>query len=122
MGDNRNLPLSQGEIDGAPDRFIDYAFERGPRLRHAGTENRDDYIERIARGDFPEAVVREGKRRSRFRSSYAADLINRPVMQLAEIERTAEMFTLANLVAARSGQLLVPGTVNGPLGPLLEGF
>ncbi|MFE3223461.1 hypothetical protein [Nocardia sp. NPDC059228] len=52
--------LSQGEIDGAPDRFIDSAFERGPQLRHDGTENRDDYIERIARGGFPEAVAREG--------------------------------------------------------------
>ncbi|MCP2321226.1 hypothetical protein APR12_006616 [Nocardia amikacinitolerans] len=29
-------------------------------------------------------------------------------MQLSEIERIAEMFTLANLVAARSGQPLVP--------------
>ncbi|WP_330178753.1 ATP-binding protein [Nocardia sp. NBC_01503] len=109
-------PLSQGEIDGAPDRFIDSAFERGPQLRHDGTENRDDYIERIARGGFPEAVAREGKRRSRFFSSYVADLINRDVMQLSEIERSAEMFTLANLVAARSGQLLVPGALGNELG------
>ncbi|WP_245720369.1 ATP-binding protein [Nocardia uniformis] len=109
-------PLSQGEIDGAPDRFIDCAFDRGPQLRYDGTENRDDYIERIARGGFPEAVAREGKRRSRFFSSYVADLINRDVMQLSEIERAAEMFTLANLVAARSGQLLVPGTLGNELG------
>ncbi|MFE5284542.1 AAA family ATPase [Nocardia sp. NPDC056611] len=104
-------PLSQAEIDGAPIRFIDCAFERGPQLRHDGTENRDDYIERIARVGFPEAVAREGKRRSRFFSSYVADLINRDVMQLSEIERSAEMFTLTNLVAARSGQLLVPGAL-----------
>ncbi|MFD7841636.1 ATP-binding protein [Nocardia sp. NPDC059764] len=37
-------------------------------------------------------------------------------MQLSEIERTAEMFTLANLVAARSGQLLVPGALGNELG------
>lgn len=109
-------PLFQGEIDGVPDRFIDSAFEHGPQLRFDGTENRDDYIERIARGGFPEAVAREGKRRSRFFSSYVADLINRDVMQLSEIERSAEMFTLANLVAARSGQLLVPGALGNELG------
>ncbi|MFE3101085.1 ATP-binding protein [Nocardia tengchongensis] len=109
-------PLSQGEIDGAPDRFIDCAFERGPQLGYDGTENRDHYIERVARGCFPEAVAGEGKRRSRFFSSYVADLINRDVMQLSEIERAAEMFTLANLVAARSGQLLVPGALGNELG------
>ncbi|MCP2287194.1 hypothetical protein APR08_000097 [Nocardia amikacinitolerans] len=32
-------------------------------------------------------------------------------MQLSEIERGAEMFTLANLVATRSGQLLAPGAL-----------
>ncbi|WP_306358630.1 MULTISPECIES: ATP-binding protein [unclassified Nocardia] len=108
-------PLSQGEIDGAPDRFVDCAFERGPQLRHEGIESRDDYVERVARGGFPEAVAREGKRRSRFFSSYIADLINRDVMQLSEIERTTEMFALINLVAARSGQLLVPGTLGSEL-------
>ncbi|WP_253807882.1 hypothetical protein [Nocardia amikacinitolerans] len=43
--------------------------------------------------------------------TYVADLINRDVMQLSEIERGAEMFTLANLVATRSGQLLAPGAL-----------
>jgi predicted AAA+ superfamily ATPase len=109
-------PLSQGEIDGAPDRFVDAAFEQGASLWHTGSEDRDGYIERISRGGFPEAVARVGKRRSRFFSSYVADLINRDVMQLSEIERTAEMFALTNLVAARSGQLLVPGTLGGELG------
>ncbi|MCP2297052.1 hypothetical protein APR11_003484 [Nocardia amikacinitolerans] len=32
-------------------------------------------------------------------------------MPLSEIGRGAEMFTLANLVVARSGQLLVPGAL-----------
>ncbi|MRH86855.1 DUF4143 domain-containing protein [Nocardia sp. SYP-A9097] len=109
-------PLSQGEIDGAPDRFIDTAFEKGPGLHYTSTEDRDGYIERISRGGFPEAVARVGKRRSRFFSSYVADLINRDVMQLSEIARTTEMFALTNLVAARSGQLLVPGSLGNELG------
>ncbi|MEU0539951.1 ATP-binding protein [Nocardia sp. NPDC005978] len=109
-------PLSQGEIDGAPDGFVDAAFEHGPGLRYTGTESRDGYIERIARGGFPEAVARVGKRRARFFSSYISDLINRDVMELSEIERTTEMFALTNLVAARSGQLLVPATLGSELG------
>ncbi|MGV9408473.1 ATP-binding protein [Nocardia sp. NPDC003693] len=109
-------PLSQGEIDGAPDGFVDAAFAHGPELRYSGSENRDGYLERIVRGGFPEAVARVGKRRSRFFSSYVSDLINRDVMELSEIERTTEMFALTNLVAARSGQLLVPGTLGNELG------
>ncbi len=109
-------PLSQGEIDGTPDGFVDAAFERGPDLSYESNENRDGYIERIVRGGFPEAVARTDKRRSRFFASYVADLINRDVIQLSEIERTPQMHALTNLVAARSGQLLVPGTLGNELG------
>lgn len=109
-------PLSQGEIDGTPDGFIDAVFEKGPTLSYTGSESRDGYIERVSRGGFPEAVARVGKRRSRFFSSYIADLINRDVMGVSEIEHSAEMHTLVNLVAARSGQLLVPGALGNELG------
>lgn len=37
-------------------------------------------------------------------------------MQLAQIERRSQMATLMSLVAARSGQLLVPGTLASDLG------
>ena len=30
-------PLSQGEIDSAPDQFVDAVFEQGPELRHNTT-------------------------------------------------------------------------------------
>lgn len=109
-------PLSQGEIDGKPDGFIDAAFERGVELSHVGSDSRRDYVERVVRGGFPEAVARTGKRRSRFFKSYVADLVNRDVIQLSEIERGTDMHALARLVAARSGQLLVPGTLGGELG------
>lgn len=109
-------PLSQGEIDGHPDGFVDAVFTRGPELRHESTEDRAGYLTRVARGGFPEAVAREGRRRERFLDSYVADLINRDVVQLTEIERGPEMHKLARLVAARSGQLLVPGTLGRDLG------
>ncbi|WP_327640736.1 ATP-binding protein [Kribbella sp. NBC_00482] len=109
-------PLSQGEIDELPDAFVDAAFALGPRLHHTSTERRSDYIDRLTRGGFPEAVARTARRRERFLDSYVADLINRDVIQLSEIERGPEMRTLTRLVAARSGQLLVPGTLGNELG------
>jgi hypothetical protein len=109
-------PLSQGEIDGAPDRFVDAAFELGPGLLHSSAEGRPGYIERAVRGGFPEAAARQGARRERFLDSYVADIVNRDVIQLSEIERGAEMRALTGLVAARSGQLLVPGSLANQLG------
>lgn len=109
-------PLSQGEIDGAPDAFVEACFELGPDLTLNSTLGKADYVERLCRGGFPEAVAREGTRRERFFDNYVADLINRDVVQLSEIERGAGMRALTGLVAARSGQLLVPGTLAGGLG------
>jgi predicted AAA+ superfamily ATPase len=108
-------PLSQGEIEEGPDGFVDAIFEAGPGLAHSTTETRPRYIERIIRGGFPESIARTGSRRERFLDSYVADIVNRDVIQLSEIERGAEMRTLIRLVAARSGQLLVPGALASEL-------
>lgn len=109
-------PLSQGEIDGAPDAFIDAVFTHGTGLTHASELTRADYIGRIIRGGFPESIARTGRRRMRFLDSYVADIINRDVIQLSEIERGPEMRALTRLAAARSGQLLIPGTLGNELG------
>lgn len=108
-------PLSQGEIDGAPDGFVDAAFELGPELRHESTLDRDDYIERIVRGGFPDAVRRTPRRREQYFESYVADMINRDIMQLWDIERGREMHALVRLLAARSGQIVVPASLSNGL-------
>ena len=109
-------PLSQGEIGDGPDGFVDAIFSEGPSLRHRTKETRDDYFGRIVRGGFAEAVARTGRRRAAFFDNYIADLVNRDVVQLSEIQRGADMRALIRLLAARSGQLLVPGNLAGALG------
>ncbi|MDR1188110.1 MAG: ATP-binding protein [Bifidobacteriaceae bacterium] len=99
-------PLSQGEIDGTPDGFIDAAFSLGPELRHESKITRNEYIERIVRGGFPEAVRRSERRRAAYLVGYVADLINRDVMRLSEIERGPEMHALVRTLAGRSGQTI----------------
>lgn len=109
-------PLSQGEIDGKPDTFVDSIFELGPELSFTSAESRSGYVDRVVRGGFPESVARTGARRERFLDSYVADIVNRDIIQLSEIERGPEMRALTRLVAARSGQLLVPGSLASALG------
>lgn len=103
-------PLSQGEIDRSSELFIDAIFEHGPELRVSESQlNRDDYLMRALRGGYPSAVHRTDLgRRSRFFESYIADLINRDVRQVSEIERPADMRKLLNLVAASMASLAVP--------------
>lgn len=126
-------PLSQGEIDGAHDGFVDAVFRQGSEFRHTTEEVRRDYIDRLVRGGFPEAVARTGKRRDRFFNAYVSDLINREVTQLSAIAGRNQMNQLTKLLAALSGQLLVPArlatslgidqkTVNSYLGLLEEVF
>lgn len=106
-------PFSQGEIDGAPDGFVDAAFRVGADLSHTSAVGRNDYAERVVRGGFPEAVARPtARRRERFFNAYVGDLIARDVAQLSEIERVAEMRALLRLLAARSGQLLVANALS----------
>jgi len=109
-------PLSQGEIDERPDLFVDAAFELGSELALTSEEERSDYIERVTRGGFPEAIARSARRRERFFDSYVSDLINRDVIQLSEIGRGREMRALVRLLAARSGQLVVPAALGNELG------
>lgn len=99
-------PFSQGEIDRTADDFIDRVFENEPRLSGGGLEERAGYVERVTRGGFPEAVRRDEGRRSRFFSAYLADLIDRDVRQLAEIQKRDVLQSLVRVVAGRSGQLL----------------
>jgi predicted AAA+ superfamily ATPase len=104
-------PFSQGEIDGAPDGFVDAVFRDGPSLTHTSGLTRRDYAERVVRGGFPEAVARsEVRRRERFFESYLADLVTRDIAHLGEIERLAQLRALIRMLAARSGQIL---SVNG---------
>jgi predicted AAA+ superfamily ATPase len=100
-------PFSQGEIDGTPDRFVDAAFAYGPELTHRSELRRRDYLERIVRGGFPEAVRRAPRRRAAFFESYLATLIERDVTELSVIEHRGELRRLLALLAGRSGGLLV---------------
>ena len=101
-------PLTQGEIGGTDDGFVDAVLSPNAELFHSSSLTRGDYITRLIRGGFPEAVARQGHRRRAFHESYLADLINRDVNQLSEIRHGPELRRLLNLVAARSGQILQP--------------
>ena len=104
-------PFSQGEISRASDAFIDAAFAHGPGLSRASTLRKRDYLERVVRGGYPEAVRRSPRRRAAFFDSYLTNLIERDVKELAAIERRSDLRRLLAMLAGRSAGLIVPATL-----------
>jgi hypothetical protein len=104
-------PFSQGELEQSPDAFVDAAYARGPDLSHASTLRKRDYLERLVRGGYPEAIRRPPRRREAFFESYLTNLIERDIQELAAIERRGDLRRLLALLAGRSGGLLVAATL-----------
>ena len=98
-------PLSQGEIEGRTERFVDAVFEDA--LPPAPGSSGEPVWTRLARGGYPEAAEREdARRRSRWFGSYVTTILQRDVRDLARIEGLSEMPRLLALVAARTATLL----------------
>jgi predicted AAA+ superfamily ATPase len=101
-------PLSQGEIDGGPDGFVDAVFDQGVDFSVESTGlRRADYIDRALRGGYPEAVRRDQpRRRNRFFESYVSDLLSRDVKHVAHVEKSSDMRRLLSLLAAQAAGLV----------------
>ena len=99
-------PLSQGEIEGTQEGFIDIAF--GDRLptRIKADQDTTSLFERIARGGYPEVFSREPKWRSAWFESYLTTILQRDIRDLANIEGLATLPRLLSLLASRAGSLL----------------
>lgn len=99
-------PLSQGEIEGAVEGFVDAAFGEAPPAPGAAARG-VALAERVLRGGFPEAVaIGSAERRSAWFDAYLATILGRDVRDLANIEGLTELPRLLALVAARPMALL----------------
>lgn len=100
-------PLSQGEIEGHREAFVDVAFgSRLPKVTRA-TERQAQLIERVLRGGYPEPYARSGwSRRRAWFNSYVTTILQRDVRDLANIEGLTAMPRLLALLASRVGSLL----------------
>jgi DNA-binding transcriptional ArsR family regulator len=74
----------------------------------------------ISSGSFGAGFPRRSPGRpgavSDFLDNYVADIINRDVMQISEIEKGPAMRAIVRMLAVRSGQLLVPAVLAKNLG------
>lgn len=108
-------PLSQGEVDGVVEDFIDRAFAPALALPDPSMD-RDDLVPRIVAGGFPEAVLRASGRRPAWFRSYVVTILQRTVRDLADIARIHEMPRLLRILAARTGTLLNTADLSRTMG------
>lgn len=100
-------PLSQGEIRGRREAFVDWLFSGDAPTLGPQDLDEPDAANMLVRGGYPEAVGREdAARRAAWAESYLRAILQRDVRDLAHIEGLTEMPRLLSLLAARSGGLL----------------
>lgn len=100
-------PLSQGEIVGVRETFIDAVFaDILPSVQIAGEGTRG-ILNAIISGGYPEVLLREREERRRaWFSSYITTILQHDVRDLSNIEGLTEMPLLLALLATRSATLL----------------
>ena len=97
--------LSQGEIEGVREGFIDAIFGALPALSGRGP-NAADVLHRILRGGYPEILRRLGEdRRKAWFGSYLTTILQRDVRDIANIDGLTELPRLLSLLAARAAAL-----------------
>ncbi|MFZ4506987.1 MAG: ATP-binding protein [Fimbriimonas sp.] len=100
-------PMTQSEIDGTQANFVDALVCSDPLPREANPISKDDIIQRILRGGFPEPVTRVNqRRRSAWFTAYIRTMLERDVRDIANIAGLSQLPRVLNLLAIRNGETL----------------
>lgn len=103
-------PLSQGELVGHQEGFIDSLFEKKftlPESNPVKPFSRKKLIQDILAGGYPESVRRKDpKRRLYWFESYITAILQRDIRELAHIDGLTTLPKLLSLLAARASSLL----------------
>ncbi|HEX5494550.1 MAG TPA: AAA family ATPase, partial [Mycobacteriales bacterium] len=111
-------PLSQGELRGGQDDFVDRAFAEPDSLvrRRSQVLDRADYFRALCVGGYP-AVHRLGDRsRSRWFRAYVDTVLAREIRMATDIRRASALMSLIRYLAATTAQELAVSTAAGRTG------
>lgn len=110
-------PLSQGEIAGRRERFIDALFEGSAHEIVGEGENLSTVTDLLVIGGYPEALTRrDAERRAAWHSAYVRTLVERNVRDLANIEGLVDIPRLLALLAVRVGSLMNLAEISRSIG------
>lgn len=110
------LPLAQSEVAGAEGcrDWIDQVF--AGRVPHP-VAGRDDLVERVLRGGYPEALARATpRRRQAWARQYVDMMLRRDIRDLVRLDKTEHLPRLLAMLAQVSGQLCNFSQLGGQIG------
>jgi len=108
-------PLAQSEIERTTGNIVDSMFQgTPPRIDDAPVAGAA-WVDRAARGGYPEAQSRDDDARRPWFRSYVTSSIQRDLRDIADIQRVEEMPRLLRLLAAQATGLYSARGVAAPL-------
>lgn len=105
----RVYPLSQGEIVGHHERFVEAFLDDPAAVVAAAGESstsRDEYVERTVAGGFPIALARQGAPRSRWFADTVRASLERDLTELKKLRQGALLPNLLQALASQTAQVL----------------
>lgn len=101
--------LSQGELAGRREDFVDKLLAGDGRALGArsGTLRREEYLEVVCAGSYPEPLARTGRRRTAWFTNYINRIMTRDVQDLSRLHHLDRLPVLLRLLAANtSGEMV----------------
>jgi predicted AAA+ superfamily ATPase len=99
-------PLAQSEIHGSSSNFVDALFASQPPNIAGAPVGRRAFVDAVAAGGYPEARIRDGRRRARWYASYIDTTIYRDLRELSDARKLQEIPRLLRLLASQAANLL----------------
>ncbi len=102
-------PLSQGELEGFQEDFLDRLFEEPETLATSqpSTTTRSNYIDKVLAGGFPLVVLRETpERRNRWVRDYVTLVLERDTLEIRKVRQRKILPEFLRVLAAQTGQVL----------------
>ncbi len=111
-------PLSMGEMQDGADDFVDRAFSNpAGLLAHRGeTPTRDEYVQRVCAGGYPEVQGLSERLRRRWFERYLETVLRREVETASDLRRFESLVAMARLLIATTGSELVMSRLAQDLG------
>jgi predicted AAA+ superfamily ATPase len=100
--------LSQGELAGNVERFLDFALAGdSSSLALSSQLARDDYLDIICAGSYPEARTRSAGRRAAWFDNYLTRVVSRDARDVSGLAHLDRLPALVRLIAANNATELV---------------
>ncbi len=120
-------PLSQGELSGVKEDFLQTVFDgqlkmspesTARQMKHSQRQMlKEDLAQRILRGGFPVAALEtDDQERREWFGAYLSDVIRREIRQISDIERLSSVPNLLTHIASSTGGLLNMTGLGGRIG------